>query len=390
MNYPVNLIIMLPIIISAALFTVSLVRFIKAKEQPEIRGRRKGFLIAASILFFIMILICSVSCSANKEKKHAAVKVLIVPKFETGEMSGDDIGEAQLLYEEYGGGVKETVISNMPETAHFYVNKKNGTAILVTGSGKTACALAMTAVLSNENYDFSDSFIVSVGCAGGSAGTTTLGDIVLVTGACDNELGHTADIREFEDKNSETTWFPDSSYDAVSSSLFSYELAEQVYGLIKEYKPASTDISKSILKADFPGEEWALQNPRVIKGTALSGDSFWKGEIGHNNALKIIETYKMPDPYAVTEMEELTVANVARCYGLLDRVISLRAVVDLDVFLGNDSPESLWTAAEGYNNNLGSESSTALDIFEPAMHSLFDVSKTVIDAVLAGKIGTDK
>ena len=158
----------------------------------------------------------------------APIKVLIIPKFEIGDMSGDEIGEAQLFYEAYCSGISETVLPHMPATAHFYYNEDNGVAILVTGSGKTACALAMTALLSNPQYDFSDTYIVSVGCAGGSAGTCTLGDIVIVTGACDNELGHTADIREFEDKTSQTTWFPDSSYDSTSNKRFSDELSDRV------------------------------------------------------------------------------------------------------------------------------------------------------------------
>ncbi len=337
-------------------------------------------------IFTAAVLICSSACSADKSSKPVKIKALIIPKFEIGEMSGDDIGEAQLLYEKYCPGSSETILPGMPESAEFYINEENGVAVLVTGSGKTACALAMTAVLSNNNYDFSDAFIISVGCAGGSAGVTTLGDIVLVTGACDNELGHTADIREFNNKDSKSTWFPDNSYDATSNKLFSSELAQQVYEMIKNVNPNTTEISKNVLKSNFNNEEWALRNPMIIKGTALSGDSFWKGKTGHNNAIKIIENYNMPDPYAVTEMEELTVANTAECYGMLDRVISLRVVVDLDVFLGNDSPESLWENSEGYNSNLGAESSTALDIFEPAMKSLFDVSKTVIDAVLEGKL----
>lgn len=346
----------------------------------------KAIKISVCMLIIAAVLMCSSACGMDRTAKPVKIKALIIPKFEIGEMSGDDIGEAQLLYEKYCPEAKETVLPNMPETAHFYVNESSGAAVLVTGSGKTACALAMTAVLSNKSYDFSDTFIVSVGCAGGSAGLTTLGDIVLVTGACDNELGHTADIREFENKNSKSTWFPDSSYDAVSSKLFSPELGNRVYDMIKNFKPDTTQVSESVLKANFGDEEWALRSPKVIKGTALSGDSFWKGETGHNNALKIIENYNMPDPYAVTEMEELTVANTAECYGMLDRVISLRVVVDLDVFLGNDSPESLWTSSEGYNNNLGSESSTALDIFEPAMRSLFNVSEIIIDAVLNGEL----
>lgn len=332
----------------------------------------------------ITVLLCSAACGADKNTAPVKIKALIIPKFEIGEMSGDDIGEAQLFYEKYCPQKQETKLPNLPETAHFYLNEETGAAILVTGSGKTACALAMTAVLSDKNYDFSDAYIVSVGCAGGSAGYCTLGDIVLVTGACDNELGHTADIREFEDGKSEITWFPDSSYDAVSSKLFSSALAEKAFGMIKDLKPKTTEKSKNVLESNFKGEAWASREPKVLKGTALSGDSFWKGEYGHKNADAIIEHYKCPDPYAVTEMEELTVANTAECYGMLDRVISLRAVVDLDVFLGSDSPESLWSSSAGYNESLGSESSADIDIFEPSMHSLFDASEIIIDAILKG------
>lgn len=351
---------------------------------------KKLFKSVISFILCAVLIFCMTACGTEKNAAPLKIRTLIIPKFEIGEMSGDDIGEAQLFYEKYCPGEEEIALSNMPKTAHFYVNEKNGAAILVTGSGKTACALAMTAALSNGNYDFSDACIISVGCAGGSAGYCTLGDIVLVTGACDNELGHTADIREFDDKNSKTTWFPDSSYDLTSNKLFSAELAQQAYDFIKDMKPGTTEISQQVLKANFPGEEWASREPQVIKGTALSGDSFWKGETGHNNAVKIIENYKMPDSYAVTEMEELTVANTAECYGMLDRVISLRAVVDLDMFLGNDSPEKLWNNSDGYNNNPGSESSAALDIFEPAMKSLFDVSSVIIDTILSGKLTTQK
>ena len=59
-----------------------------------------------------------------------------------------------------------------------------------TGAGKTAAGLSMMAVLSSELYDYSDTTIVSVGCAGGSVRNCTLGDVVLVTAACDYDLGH--------------------------------------------------------------------------------------------------------------------------------------------------------------------------------------------------------
>ncbi len=65
----------------------------------------------------------------------AKVRVLIVPKFEIDEMSGDFPGEAQLFYEKYCPGEHPMDIKHLPETAQFYLNEKSGVAILITGSG---------------------------------------------------------------------------------------------------------------------------------------------------------------------------------------------------------------------------------------------------------------
>ncbi|MCR4855177.1 MAG: hypothetical protein K5908_03320 [Erysipelotrichaceae bacterium] len=43
-------------------------------------------------------------CACGKKEEEPKVKVLIVPKFEIGEMSGDEAGEAQLFYEHYCAG----------------------------------------------------------------------------------------------------------------------------------------------------------------------------------------------------------------------------------------------------------------------------------------------
>lgn len=73
--------------------------------------------------------------------------------------------------------------------------------------------------------------------------------------------------------------------------------------------------------------EWALRDPCVLKGTAITSESYWKGSEDHDNACFNAEYYECPDPYAVTEMEEIAVMNAAECFGLKDRVISLRAAV---------------------------------------------------------------
>ena len=93
----------------------------------------------------------------------------------------------------------------------------------------------------------------------------------------------------------------------------------------------------------------------TLKGTALSGDNFWKGIYGHVTASYIANYYACPDPYAVTEMEDIAVANTAACFDMLDRVVALRAIVNMD-------------------------------IFEPAMHNLFDAGSIIIDGILDGSL----
>ena len=84
------------------------------------RGRiGTGFIIILVLAVCVQILS---ACSFSPKKK--ALRMLIIPKFEVGRMSGDFPGEAQLFYEKYCPGCEEVEIPHMPLTAHFYLNEK--------------------------------------------------------------------------------------------------------------------------------------------------------------------------------------------------------------------------------------------------------------------------
>ena len=111
---------------------------------------------------------------------------------------------------------------------------KNGVGILVTDSGKTAAGLSLTAVLSSDLYDYSDTRIVSVGCAGGSAGASTLGDVVLVTSVCDYDLGHHVDAHERKKSSSHVMWFPDDSFADYEYKSLNADLCEKTFEMIRD------------------------------------------------------------------------------------------------------------------------------------------------------------
>ena len=85
-------------------------------------------------------------------------------------------------------------------------------------------------------------------------------------------------------------------------------------------------------------------------------------------------------------MEEIAIANTADCFGLLDRTISMRVIVNMDIFLNGETPESIWGEYKGFNQKVREKNTETFDIFEPAMHNLFDTASIAIDAVLRGDL----
>ena len=342
--------------------------------------------IGRSLLFIlIMILACpAVLCACGKEDSKTDLKVLIIPKFEIGEMTGDFPGEAQLFYEKYCAGCEEVEIPNLPSTAHFFMNEENGVGLLVTDSGKIAAGLSCMALLSSERYDYSDAYIVSVGCGGGNMSVCTLGDVILDTAVCDFDLGHHVDAHERETSSSRIMWFPDDTFADFEFEFYDEDLCNKVYGMIKDVPLRTTDKAKEALRINYPDMDESDFIPSVKKGTALTGDNYWKGIYGHETAEFIAEYYECPDPYAVAEMEEIAVVNTAECVDLLDRVISLRVIVNTDLFMDGETPESTWGEYNSFSEKVENENSETLDIFEPAMHNLFDAASIVIDTILEG------
>ena len=131
--------------------------------------------------------------------------------------------------------------------------------------------------------------------------------------------------------------------------------------------------------------EWAVRDPKVLRGTTVTGDNYWKGYRDHANALLMCETYGAPDPFALTEMEDTALAVVLDRLGMLDRFIIIRDSVNMDVFMNGATPESLWDP--NFKETLASEENVeAADIFATARKNNFDVGSVVVNAILDGSL----
>ena len=181
-------------------------------------------------------------------------------------------------------------------------------------------------------------------------------------------------------------WFPDKSYADYEYKNLNADLCDKTYEMIRNCPLQTTEEARAVMKESFGAKKEEDILPTVKKGTALTGDNFWKGIYGHVTAKFIADYYGCRDPYMVTEMEEVAIANTAECFDMLDRLISLRVIVNMDVFMKGETPESTWGEHRSFNEKVENENTETLDIFEPAMHNLFDTGRIVIDAALEGNL----
>lgn len=331
-------------------------------------------------LLALLVAALLIVCASLALAEPVAIKALILPKFESGEMAGDFPGEAQYYYEGYCEGGESYDIVGCPNP--LYV--KDGVALCVTGMGKVNSAMTLQAILMDDRFDFSNAYIISTGCAGSAIEYGVMGDVFVITATVDFDLGHHADPRELADANG-TTWYHDASYDSASYKLLNQELCDKVYNLVKDVKIETTEKTRAFMAAAFDNAEWATRDPMVLRGTTVTGDNYWKGEHDHMNALLMNETYGCPDPYALTEMEDNALAVVLDRLGMLDRYIIIRDSVNTDAFMNGASPESLWDP--NFVDSLASDESVeSADIFATAMENNFKVGKVVIDAIINGEL----
>lgn len=335
-----------------------------------------------AVVFMLVALIAAASAFAAAADP-IEMKVLILPKFENGEMSGDFPGEAQYYYEAYAQGGEEYDIKGGMPGSRLYV--KDGVGIYVTGMGKVNTAMSLNSILLDPRFDFSDCYFISTGCAGSATEYSVMGDVFVITAAIDYDLGHHADPREMENPDS-PTWFHDAGYDSSSYKLLDQDLMDKVYGLVKDVEIETTEKTRAFMAYTFDDADWAVRDPKVLRGTTVTGDNYWKGAYDQQNAISMCEVYGAPDPFALSEMEDVALAVVLDRFGLLDRYIIIRDSVNMVVFMNGVTPEGLWDPTRVTDSLSDEDSIEAADIFATAMENNFKVGSVVVDAILDGTL----
>jgi len=297
-------------------------------------------------------------------------------------MTGDFPGEAQYYYARFTKGGEEYSITGGFGDNKLYV--KDGIALYVTGMGKVNAALSAAAVLRDSRFDYSKAYIISTGCAGGVRELTTMGDVMIASGAADFDLGHHLDSLEIPANTPPAEkWVHVDSYDPSAFVKLNDDLVRRAGALVSEVTLKTTDKTRAVLKATFEGAEWAIRDPKVIiGGTVVSGDNYWKGVRDEAVAIRIARTYGL-DNYLMTEMEDVAIGVLLKRLGMLDRYIIIRGSVNMDVFIGGATPMS-WKQETESGGQFQAENVERADIFMTSMQNNFLVGSVIIDAIIAG------
>jgi purine nucleoside permease len=332
-------------------------------------------------MVFLLFLCFSAALFAEGRFEPVRIKALILPKFEVGEMAGDFPGEAQFYYERYLVGGQEYEVKGGFGGNKLYV--KDGVALYVTGMGKVNAGTSTLAILLDPRFDFSGVYVISTGCAGGATERTVMGDVVIASAVADYDLGHHSDPRGPDNVTTgDRTWFHEESHNSFGYFAINPAVVEKAVKLSQGVTLATTEKTKRVMAATFPGQDWAVREPRILTGTVISGDNYWKGEWGQKTAELIASTYNAPGPFMLTEMEDVAIANACNRLGILNRYIVIRDSVNMAVFMKGVTPLSLWTGNDDQLSN--DDSVESADIFLSAMKNNFLAGERIIDAILAG------
>lgn len=297
------------------------------------------------------------------------IRILILPKFDIGPLGNGICGEGELFYKEYVEGGTEYELTGLFPGEKLYV--KDGIALTLTHAGKVNTTATLMAILTDSRFDCSQMLTLSVGCAGTNYECTTMGDVVLASAYADYDLGH-----QVIGSDGKLTWFPDSGLCEYGCVKPDQNRINSVYEQIKDIQLDTTEKTIAFMKRNVDANHRVY--PRVLKGSFITSDNYWKGEEGHNIAKKINKYYVCPDEYLVSDMEDIAVARVLERFGLLERLISIRVSVNLDCYMNRATPEKLWSSNCFEDNMLEKDNEEGADIFETAMRNLFKVGKEIV------------
>lgn len=274
--------------------------------------------ISTLILVFSMTFTSQVIAST----KPIQVKVFIASMFEIGANTGDKAGEFQHWYQRYFNDTQPIEVKGALQPV--YCNN-DGVCGAVLGMGKVASSASMQAILLNQQFDFLSSYFILSGVGGTPPSKGTIGDVTWGSWLIDYDLGHRWSPEE--GKAGDPTFMPRKGYEDIRRYHLNPLLLKWSMALTTDVKLKDSPEAQAY-RMRYP-QTAARRLPKVLKGTHMTGDTFFHGPGLSNQAQYITQLYGADD-YITTEMEAAAITQViSRSYGT-QRILSLRGSVNFD------------------------------------------------------------
>jgi len=319
----------------------------------------------------------SLSAYAISEADKIRPKVAVVALYEMGEVTGDTPGEYQFWVE------REALDTIIPFSMGPYDLRMNDQGLLgvCLGPGVTNAGVTFTALVLDPRFDFSQTYWIISGIAGGDPADSTIGTAAWARWVVDGDLSKAIDSRE-----APADWpyglFPMNSKAPNELGGYWYKMA---FRLNPELVAWAYELSKDVKIPDHPevasarklytGFPAATSEPSVIIGESLGSNTYWHGEVLTQWANDWVALFtEGQGNFVMTNVED---NGILRAMERLDenrlidrdRVLVLRSASNFSHQPPGESAE--WTLTAPYPAN----GLTALE-------ACYRVPKPVVDALL--------
>lgn len=311
------------------------------------------------------------------------IKVVVVTMFEHGELSGDRPGEFQFWVE------RLPLAKQLDFPLGPFPLRMNEAGVLgaCLGGGVANAAATMMALGLDPRFDFSQSYWLVAGIAGGDPEDSTLGSAVWANHVVDGDLLYEIDGREIPadwpygmiplgaerpaqtPQDTLTGWTLDTVHFALNA-----ELARWAFELTADMRiPDTPGLQQG--RANYTGFPAALAPPKVMMGDTLSSSTYWHGALLNEWANDWVPLYAGEQAeFVTTNMEDsgsLTALERLHETGRVDlqRLMVLRTVSNFS--MPPPDKGAAWSATAEY-----------ADSGLPALESAFSIGNKVVQALL--------
>ena len=231
--------------------------------------------------FASLLLLAAITHVTAAQPRPIPVKVVVVAMFEQGADTGDAPGELQYWVE------RDHLDKIYPLPAGYHAVRMNdqGEMAVLTGQGTAHAASTIMAVGLDNRFDFSHTYWLVAGIAGGCPDRVSLGSALWARWVVDADLSYEIDAREIP-PDWTTGYLPlrkaqPFEQPAEPQPGQAYELnaslAQWAFNLTRETPLADSDHLKEI-RSGFDGAA-SQRPPFVALGDEISSSTYWHGKL---------------------------------------------------------------------------------------------------------------